>query len=487
MNRTQLNLKEKTARGLLWGGISNAAQQILNLFFGIYLARILTVDDYGMVGVLTLFTAIASSLQESGFISGLTNKKEVSNEDYNAVFWCSIIIGTTVYLLLFISAPLLADFYNIPELTPLARYLFLSFLISSFGTAHSAFLFRNLMVKQRAIALITALTISGTLGVVMAYNGCGYWGIATQTLIYVTVVTGMLWLFSKWRPFFTINLSPVKEILGFSSKILFTNIFSHINTHVFSVFLGRFYTKHEVGLFGQANKWSLMGSSLVKEMVHSVAQPVLSNVSNDSERQQRVFKKMLQFTSFISFPALFGLSLIAEDLIVVTITDKWVASARLLSLLAIGGAFLPLSHLYINLIISRGKSAVYMWGTITLGIVQTSLLLITSPLGIYSMIAGYIGLNICWLFIWHILASRLLRVQLKDLLQSILSYGFLSALIMYSTYLVTLQIRSPLYSLIVKIVIAAFCYFFVLFLFKNKILMESYNYLREQLQKNKKK
>ena len=138
------SLKEKTARGLFWGGISNSLYQLLGLFFGIFLARLLTPDDYGMIGMLTIFSAVANSIQESGFTQALTNRKDAGQDDYNAVFWFSLCTGGVLYLLLFFCAPLIANFYHTPALVPLARFLFLGFLISSAGTAHNAILFKNL-------------------------------------------------------------------------------------------------------------------------------------------------------------------------------------------------------------------------------------------------------------------------------------------------------------------------------------------------------
>ena len=143
------SLKEKTAKGLFWGGLSNGVQQLLNLFFGIFLSRILNAEDYGMVGMLSIFSLIAGSLQESGFTAALANKRDISHKDYNAVFWFSTGLSACLYLILFLCAPLIAEFYHTPELTALARYTFLGFFVASLGIAHSAYLFRNLMVKQK--------------------------------------------------------------------------------------------------------------------------------------------------------------------------------------------------------------------------------------------------------------------------------------------------------------------------------------------------
>ena len=148
------SLKEKTAKGLFWGGFSNGIQQLLNLGFGIVLARLLDASDYGMVGMLTIFSAIAAALQEGGFISALTNRKETLHKDYNAVFWFSLMCSTTIYILLFFAAPLIADFYDTPELIPLSRLSFLGFVISSMSIAPRAYLFKNLRIKDTTVISI---------------------------------------------------------------------------------------------------------------------------------------------------------------------------------------------------------------------------------------------------------------------------------------------------------------------------------------------
>ena len=342
-------LKEKTAKGLFWGGLSNGVQQLLNLIFGIFLARLLTPADYGMVGMLAIFSLIASTLQESGFTAALANKKEVSHRDYNAVFWFSVLTGCTLYLLLFFASPLIASFYEIPELTPLARYSFLGFLISSFGVAQNAYLFRNLMVKQKSISLIVALLVSGCVGVTMAYFGFAYWGIATQSIVYIATINLCYLYFSPWRPTFNIDFSPIRSMFVFSSKLLLTNIFKHLNDHILTIILGKYYSDKDAGYFSQAHKWNYMGHSLISGMVNGVAQPVLVSAGNECERLQRVFRKMLRFTAFIAFPAMWGLALIVPELIPIAITDKWLPCVPILQILCIGGAFIPIMfHLQIT-------------------------------------------------------------------------------------------------------------------------------------------
>ncbi|WP_455667120.1 lipopolysaccharide biosynthesis protein [Phocaeicola sp.] len=471
------SLKEKTAKGLFWGGLSNGVQQLLNLFFGIFLSRILTPDDYGMVGMLSIFSLIAGSLQESGFIAALANKREISHKDYNAVFWFSTGLSACLYLILFFCAPLIAQFYNTPQLTALARYSFLGFFIASLGIAHSAYLFRNLMVKQKAIAVTIGLIASGTIGVTMAFLGFAYWGIATQSIVYVGTVNICYWRFSSWHPTLSFDFRPLKGMLSFSSKLLATNIFNHINNNILTVILGKFYSGQEVGYFTQANKWNSMGYSVVSGTVNSVAQPVLSTLSDDRERQQRAFRKMLRFTAFISFPAMLGLSLIAPELIILSITDKWLPSASILQLLCIGGAFIPVTNLYSNLIISKGKSNIYMWNTICLGIIQLVTMLLLYPYGIRTMISIYVAINICWLLVWHYFVWREIRLSLFMALKDVLPFAVIAAGVMAAAYYITIGITNLYLLIISKILIAALLYTAIMWLSRSVTFRESLHYI----------
>jgi len=457
MNETQ-SLKEKTAKGLFWGGFSNGVQQLLSLFFGIFLARLLTPADYGMVGMLAVFSLIAGSIQESGFIAALINRKEVTHDDYNAVFWFSAAVSLSLYLLLFLCAPLIADFYDTPELTPLARYSFIGFFIASLGVPHSACLRRNLMIKQQAISSITGLVVSGTTGVTLAYLGFSYWGYATQSIVYVAVTTACYWHFTRWRPTLQFHFTPVREMFGFSGKLLITNIFNHINNNLFSVILGKFYTEKEVGFYSQSSKWCSMGQSFISGMVNGVAQPVLAKVTDDLGRQKRIFRKMLRFTSFVSFPAIWGLAIISEELITIAITDKWHSSISILQILCISGAFAPLTLLYQQLIISKGKSRIYMWNTITLGTFLLTGVLLVHPYGIYAMLALYVTANILWLLTWHYFVRQEIGLKLRHALTDIFPYALIAAAVMTVTCYFTRSIDNIYLRLASKIVLAAGLY-----------------------------
>lgn len=480
---SQSTLKEKTAKGLFWGGFSNGMQQVLNLVFGIFLGRLLDRSDYGMVGLLTIFSAVAAALQEGGFISALTNRKNATHRDYNAVFWFSLLCSVTFYIILFLCAPLIARFFGIAELVPLSRVLFLGFVISSLSIAPRACLFKNLKILETTVISLTALAVSGVVGITLAVGGFAYWGLAFQSLSFVTMVTLLNFYFSRWRPSLHIDFRPIREMIGFSSKLLVTNLFTILNNNLFSVVLGKFYSPKEVGDFTQANKWNGMGHTLITNMINGIAQPVFTSIADDRERQLNVFRKLLRFTAFVSFPAMFGLSLVSKELIVITITEKWLSSAAILQLLCVWGAFIPITSLFSNLVISRGHSSVYMWNTICLSLLQLVAACAMYPFGLEWMLRVFVAIHIGWLFVWLWFVHREIGLTLKHLLKDISPYLFLSALLTVSAHYLTRSIGNLYLSMAVKVVGVAAVYALVLWKLQSVIFRESVQFLLKRSRK----
>ena len=273
------SLKEKTAKGLFWGGMNNGVQQLLGLAFGIILGRLLDPSDYGMTAMLAVFSVIANELQSSGFKTGLINLREPKHEDYNAVFWFNIVAGVVLYVVLWFAAPLIADYYHEQKLIPLSRYVFLGFVFSSFGMAQSAYLTKQMQIKQIAKCGMTATLSSSLVSVVMAAMGFGYWALATQYLMYIAVNTLLLWYFSPWRPSIsrieeggTRIFHPLKKIFPFSFRIMLSAIFTQLNNNVMNLLLGHYYGKTNTGHYNQAYQWSSKCFLLVGNMLRQVDQ-----------------------------------------------------------------------------------------------------------------------------------------------------------------------------------------------------------------------
>ena len=484
------NLKEKTAKGLLWGALNSGTMQVLNLVFGIFLARMLSPHDYGIVGVLTIFTLIAGNLQSSGFTQGLTNIKRPTANDYNSVFWFNISVSIVCYIILFFCAPLIAWFFHSDELIPLSRFVFLGFLISSFGITRNAIMFKQIMARERAITGFISLLISGACGIVLAYNGFAYWSLAVQSVMFSLIQNICRYYYTRdiWRPSLHIDMSPVKRMFPFSVKVLVTSIINTINNNVLTFIFGNLFPMKTVGNFSQAMKWDTMAYTTISGTIEQVAQPILVEISDDKDRELRVFRKMMRFTAFLVFPCLFGLSLVAEEFILVTISSKWVDSVPLLQILCIGGAFMPFYTMYQHLVISAGRSDIYMWCNIGQIILQIAIIIAFHSYGIVTMVIAYTAFTIAWLGIWHIFAKRLIGIRYRDLFKDIAPFMLASAGVMVIThYLTTLlsnniipYIASPYILLPLRIAIAAALYYAVMKVARVKIMDECINYIRRR-------
>lgn len=476
-------LKDKAAKGLLWGGISSGLQQLFSLVFGVVFARILSQDDYGIIGLLAIFMGIASTIQEGGFTAGLINRKEVRHEDYNAVFWFSFLSGLIIYLILFFCAPLIASFFDEPALIPLSRVFFLWFLIGSMGIAHNALLQKELKAKERAKIDVLALVLSNVIGLLVILRGYGYWGLAVQTVIYSAAATSLKWYYSSFRPAFTFNSQPLKEMFPFSIKLVLTGFVYQINANILSVFLGKLFGKHEVGNYTQGNKWAWMGSTFINNMLLGIAQPVLVEASGDMERQRNVFRKMLRFIAFVSFPAMLGLAFVSRELIVLLITDKWMASVGIMQLVCIWGAFLPVNTLYTQLLFSHGKSGLYLWNAILMGVVQVLLLLCIYPFGIQVMVACFVGVNFLWLPVWHYFAYKLAGIRVWDVLKDLFPYLAITLVVLGATYFATLTVTNLYLLLFLKIGIAAVLYLLIMRASNSVMFRECMGYIKTAFRK----
>ena len=495
-------LKEKTAKGLFWGGMNNGVQQLLGLAFGIILGRLLDPSDYGMTAMLAVFSVIANELQSSGFKTGLINLKSPRHEDYNAVFWFNILAGAVIYVILWFAAPLIADYYHQPKLIPLSRYVFLGFVFSSFGMAQSAYMTKQMQIKQIAKSGMTATLTSSLISVTMAALGFGYWALATQYLAYIAVNTLLLWYFSPWRPSFPRSeecgvrsenslFSPLKKIFPFSFKIMLSAIFTQLNANVMNLLLGRYYGETNTGHYNQAYQWSSKGYLLVQNMLKQVDQTVLVGLHDERERQSQVLRKMVRFTAFIAFPLLFALAMVSHEFIVLAIGEKWAFSASLLPYLCLCGAFMPLSTLLTDAVISHQRSDIYLWSTVALGVLQIVLMVSLWRQGIYVMVIAYTILNIGWMFVWHVFVRRLMGYRLLAFLKDIVPFALAAAGVMVVTYFLTEFI---VYSvefiddylklwvlLISRVIIAAILYYAVMRLAGAVILKECLAFIKKSL------
>lgn len=470
---TEQSLKDKTAKGLFWGGVSNGLQ----LAIGIILARVLEVEDYGLMGMLVIFISISSAIMDSGFTNALINRKNAGHTDYNSVFWFSTFGGIILYLLLFFAAPLISDFYGNEKLTDLSRLLFLCILVGGPGIVHNAILLKEMRIKEKAKIDTISLAVAGIIGVFAALSGFSYWALAIQSVTYSFLLTALRWYFIKWRPTFDFHPAPIKEMIGFSSKIFITTVFQHVSNNLFSVILGRFYHEKEVGNYSQGQKWMTMGQSLIGGAVQNIAQPVLAQVAEERERQKYVFRKILRFGAFISFPLMFGLAFIGNEFIIITIGEKWVDAIPFLQLFCMWGAFSYIWTLYVNLLIAHGKSDYYLYGMILTTVAQLLVVLLIYPYGIYAMVVAYLSIYFIALLGWNYSVRKLIGLKYVELIKDISPFLIVTVLSLFAVWLITKTISNLYLLLVVKILFVGGLYVLIMWKSNAVVFKESVDFL----------
>ena len=480
------SLKQEAAKGLFWGAFSNGIQQIVGVVFGIWLARLLNADDYGLVGMLAIFMSMGNIIINSGFVVALTNKKDVTQRDYDAVFWFSVFVGLILYIILFFSAPLIADFYGRPELVNLSRVLFAGIFISGLGVAPYAVLFKNLMTKQQSIVDVISLLVSFVVSVTLALYGYAYWAIVIQRLMQYTMDTLLRFIFASWKPSFNIDLSPIKQLFPFSSKLFFASVFTEINNNIFSVLLGRLYNAQQVGYYSTGQKWMNIGTQFTGGMIGYVTQPILVQVNNDKSRQLGILRKLIRFGAFISFPLLLGLAFVGEEFVALALGEKWLPSIPFLQLFCIWGSVRFLWNLYVGLICTKGKSNLYLYGTLSMGLLQLLSVAIASPWGIFPMVISYIACSFVGLLVWQYYVHKLIGLRLWDVLKDILPYLGVTLFCFFVAWLLTKNIVN-LYGLIIaKVAISGILYTLILKYSKSVIFQECVAFLMNRLNNRKK-
>ena len=465
-------LKTKTIRGLFWGGFNSGMKQVISALIGIVLLSRLAPGDYGLVGMLAIFTGIASTLQEGGFTSALANRKEFSHDDFNAVFWFNNIISIAMYAGLWLCAPLIANFYGQPELVKISRVLFLAFVFNGLTLAYNAYLFRFLMVREKAAIEIISAIVAGIAAIILAIKGYGYWALVVNTVLLSLVASVLRFIIVPWHPTFKINFRPVWEMFGFSFKLVIASFVTQLQNNIFSVVLGRAYTEREVGFYSQGNKWTVMGQTMISGTVSSVAQPTMARVTDSAERSLKVFRKFMRLSSCLVCPAMLGLAFIAPQLIQV-INPEFMPSVPVMQFISLGCIAVSLSNMYSQMNIAHGRSDLNLLITILGAALQIAMAFVVYRYGINVIAITIAACNFVILAAWHLISGRHVGYSVWMLLTDVLPYAGLAVLVVLITYFATRFIHNPLILLFVKTAVVAGLYILALKVLDSAIYREA--------------
>jgi O-antigen/teichoic acid export membrane protein len=336
-----------------------------------------------------------------------------------------------------------------------------------------------MMVKERTKIDILSSVISGIVSITMALKGYGYWALAFQIVVYTIIGSSLRWYFSPWKPSFSICVNPIKEMFGFSAKLMASSIITQIHANIFSVLLGKFYLPADVGYFSQGNKWSSMGAQFVTGMVISVAQPIFVQVKDDKERQAVVFRKMIRFSVFISSPLLLGLAFVSRDFITLINTD-WLPCIPVLQLYCIWGVFTPVQILYSQMIITHGHSSVFFFLTIIYAIVQIGAAIVALSYSIYWMAFAICAVAILFLTAWHWFVSKLIPIRLSEIIKDVFPYLCITLLLIGISYLLFNNLENVFLRMFSKIIFVSISYTLIVWKSNTTIFKEAVNFIKKQ-------
>jgi teichuronic acid exporter len=428
------SLKQKTVGALLWNLLDRMGQQVLLFIVGIIVANILSVEDYALVGMLAIFTAVANIVLDSGFSAALIQKKETTERDFSSVFWFNLGISILLYLLLIAVSPFISRFFSQPKLTELAVVIFLALPINSLAIIQTTILTKEVRFKALAKANLLSMMISGIASLAMAYSGWGVWTLALQPVILSITRTLLLWIQSTWYPKRIFSVQTVRELFRFASSLLIASLINTCFLNIYSVIIGKLYPVKQLGYYTQGNKMCDMGVSMLYGSIQNATYPIFSSIQDEKERLIRAYRKTIRFTAFITFPVMAGLVVIARPVIELLLKEEWWPAIPFFQLLCAGGCFTILTAINNNFIKVSGRSDGILKLEYFKIIITILVLALTYNRPVLIMVAGLVAARALVYFINMIYTARYtgykIGMQFRDLLPYLLLSGAMTAFIL---------------------------------------------------------
>ena len=383
---TEESLKNKTIKGVAWSGIDNVTQYGVSFVVSIVLARLLSPDDYGLIGIIAIFTAVCSTFIYAGFGSALVRKKDATDEDYNTVFFVNFITSLFLYAVIFLCSPLIADFFKREELISLTRVSALGVIVGALTLVQQTILTKRIDFRTQTKITFIASIVSGVVGIVMALVGFGVWALVYQGLVSGIVRTVLLWTYNKSFPNFRFSNMSFHELFGFGWKLMVSGLLDTVWKQLYQVVVGKFYNPATLGQYTGANGFSELFSSNLTSVVQRVTYPVLSNIQDEKERMVVAYRKIIKFTMFISSIAMFALGAVSEPLLYCLIGPKWHEAATYLPLICISASTYPIHALNLNMLQVQGRSDLFLGLEIIKKTIAVGPLFIGAFVGIMPML-----------------------------------------------------------------------------------------------------
>ncbi|WP_315280935.1 lipopolysaccharide biosynthesis protein [Prevotella pallens] len=432
------NLKQKTTKGVLWSSIERFSNQGVQFIFGIILARILSPKEYGIVAMVTVFFAVSQTFIEGGFGAALIRKKDRTDNDMSTCFWFNVGVGIFFYILLFLTAPFIAQFYKQPILEPIIKVSGFEVIFYSFCIVQQTRFIIKVDFKRQARITIFATLISGLTGIILAYLGYGVWSLVIQGILCAFLQMILLWVMSKWIPNRRFSIDSFKYLWGFGSKMLISGLLDTLYNNIYPIIIGKFYSPAQLGNFARAQGWAGFPSNNLTSILQRVTFPVLSEIQDDDERFIHSFRRILRMSSFIVFPLMLGLAAVSSPLVRVVVTSKWDGCTPLLQIICFALMWYPVHAINLNLLQIKGRSDLFLRLIILKIIVGLGVMCFTIPIGITAMCVGMVISSLLTLKLDTYYTGKFINWgffrQLRDLFPIFLNSLIMGILVYLSIY-----------------------------------------------------
>ncbi|MEE0937864.1 MAG: lipopolysaccharide biosynthesis protein [Bacteroidales bacterium] len=420
---SESSLRNKTIKGTFWSAADAFLGQGITFVVGIVLARLLSPEEYGMIGICLIFTTILNGIVDSGFSNAIIRKKEASNEDYNTMFITNMVVSIVLYVLLYFSAPLISSFFQM-ELTSIVRVIGLVLIINGLSLTQQTNLTKKIDFKTKTKASIVSAILSGVIGIGMAYAGFGVWALVAQLLSKQTVYTIALWTLNRWMPNFHFSVESFKYMWGFGWKLLVSGLLDRLWAQMYQVVVGKFYNAATLGQYTRGREYANIFSANITSIVQRVTYPVLAEVQDEKERMVSAYRKVIKVTMFVTCVCMISLGAVAEPLIYCLIGEKWHQAATFLPLICISMSLYPLHAINLNMLQVQGRSDIFLYLEIVKKIIAIGPLCIGIFFDIYWMLIGSIVTGfICFFLNTYYTGKKLGYSSWKQLKDIVPSYG----------------------------------------------------------------
>lgn len=437
ISRNKLSLRSKTMRGLTWSFTGLVSKQTLQLIIQIFLARMLIPEHFGLIGMITIFIALSTSLVQSGMDQALIREKNPSKSDLSTVFYFNLVISIVIYLILFFSAPIISAFFNEPQLTMIIRVLMFIIILNAIAAIQRVILIREINFRTLTLVSVYSIMLSGIIAIFLAFLGCGVWSLVAQIMLTQFFEVILLLIHNRWMPSFTFNYSAFSRFFGFGYRLLISGLIDTIYKNLYFVIIGRLYPVELLGYYTNASRLRDASSQSVTSTIQRVTYPVLSSIKENNEKLSDSYKKVLRMSGYLIFPAMLGLAAVSSNFIPLLLGEKWLPSVVYFQMLSVAGMLYPIHAINLNILKVKGRSDLFLKLEIIKKSILTFLIVIAVILntGIEGLIGAAIASSYISLYINIYYSRKEINYsfieQIKDL-----SPSFASAWIMaISVYL----------------------------------------------------